>query len=124
MTNFDDYQKEADGDLFTLYGQVVTYTPKGGSPVTRTAIKGDNQVDNESDDIGRVRRTISDLTISLDPDIGVAVPVPGDTVTISGVVWQVDGILVQTGTTSQLQIRHEMDIRKHSDQQYKREPGS
>ena len=124
MTEFDDQMEIADDDLFTQYGQAVIYTPKGGSPVSRTGIKGDNQTDDEPDDLGRSQRTISDLMISLDPTIGVAVPVPGDTVTINSVVWQVDSIMVQDGTTSTLQIRTETDLRKHSEDQYKRIGGS
>ena len=124
MTDFDDFMSDADDDLFDLYGQVITYTPKGGSPVSRTAILGTKQIDDEPDELGRVKRTICDLTISLDPDIGVAEPEPGDTVTIGGVVWQVDSITEQTGTTSVLNIRTDTDVRKHSETQYKRIGGS
>ena len=124
MTQFDDMMAETVDDLFALYGQVITYTPKGGDPVSITGVKGSDQTDVESDDVGRFQENIADLTIAVDPSIGVAVPVPGDTVTINSVVWQVDSIIVQDGTTAKLQIRKTTDLRKHSEQQYKRKAGS
>lgn len=78
-------------DLIEYQGQTITYTPKGGSAVSRSAIWSPNIATHESDEGGQYVRHTGNLTIALDATTGVASPAHRDKVTIEGRVYTVEG---------------------------------
>ncbi len=70
-------------------GVAAVYTPKGGAAVDITLFDMPEAIDLNNDDNGRYRlhRKVAAVQLS-----DVADPRPGDTITLSGVVWSVDRI--------------------------------
>lgn len=80
--------------LFERLGTAgVICTPEGGSPVTLTAIVGEEVITVEEGNRGRERVRRREIKITRDPSGpygGVAAPEPTMTVTIGGEVWEIE----------------------------------
>ena len=96
MSLFDDmYASSAAPLMLEIMGDSVTYEDDATDPVTLTAIQSPIAITEEDVDHGQDRRYRTSITITTDPTgdyKGVANPMIGARVTISGVVWTVDDI--------------------------------
>lgn len=89
------YASSAAPLMLEIMGKSVTYEDDATDPVTLTAIQSPIAITEEDVDHGQDRRYQTSITITTDPAgdyKGVANPMIGGRVTISGVVWTVDDI--------------------------------
>ncbi len=96
MARFDDdYAAAGVPALMWEFGDSITYTPAGGSPVALTADVGKEHYGEVDTENGRRLRRERQVTICRDPSSdygGVATPKLLDTVTIAGEIWAVEDI--------------------------------
>lgn len=81
----------------TLFEQLgrpgIVYTPTGGSPAALTAMVGEEVIEVEEEPQGKVRVRRREVKIARDPAGpfgGVADPLPADTLTIDGLVYEIE----------------------------------
>lgn len=120
MSDFDDLMADVNDKVLDTFGDAITYTPYGGEGVSINAVLGDIDCTDVIDETGRYNQFFADLLLLLDPAAGIANPAVGDTITINTVTWYVDDILHQDGTAANLRIRRDVEVKKHSESQYKR----
>ncbi len=102
---------EGNEHLLTTFGESVTYTPKGGSPVTITAIAGRIEGEiGEVDDGSEVELKHRKISVLISD---IAEPAAGDIVTVGGVDW----IVIQPpdieAGMAELQCRTDTPLSKH-----------
>ena len=114
MNDFADNMAVALDVLLDHFGDAITYTPPGGSPVAvPSAICGSIRADVDSEAIDGPRATETrEITGSVDD---VAVPAWRSTWTIAGVVWvlgEADGARVIDGPTWRVRVVRTTAIEK------------
>lgn len=90
--------------LSAIHGQSVTYTPTGGSAVTRTGLFVEDRSSLEYGEDGRGEMGEATLTLRNDATTGVASPAYGDAVTVGGESWLVSAVST-SGATHRLLLR-------------------
>jgi len=103
-------------------GQSATYSPAGGTPVTLTAILGDERTEEDDEFDGRRSRQVRSATIAKDPNCewgGVAAPATNATMTADGVIYAVRSIESETESLVTLALQRKTQIER-SRQRYRR----
>jgi len=88
LGQFDDIFSQVSGlSLLEQQGETVTYDPVTGASVSRTAIITEESGDALYDDDLIGDKRMAEMKIRNDATLGVADPVRGDKVTVSGHDW-------------------------------------
>ena len=93
MTFHDQIKTDLAGIVNTGPAAVsITYTPKGGSPVTRNALVFAVDTEQPEDETGQTKVQRRTVVILTDATLGIVAPKIDDLVAYGGVNWRVDSI--------------------------------